>query len=75
MWSVRKKCLLPVSETQFYEVFLITWYFTSDIGDGIMRSRTSGTYQVMPKVGPEGASQKDESILYKEKGQSKLLMI
>ncbi|XP_025263490.1 uncharacterized protein LOC112637624 [Camponotus floridanus] len=36
-------------------------------GDGIMRSRTSGTYQVMPKV---GANQADESIFYKGKEQS-----
>lgn len=40
-----------------------------------MRSRTSGTYQVMPKVGVERVNQADESILYKEKEQSKLFMI
>jgi len=38
-----------------------------------MKSRTSGTYQVMPKVGMERASQTDESAsLYKGKGESRL---
>lgn len=39
-----------------------------------MKSRTSGTYQVMPQIGAERASQMDEKILYKEKEQSKLLV-
>ncbi|XP_036145724.1 uncharacterized protein LOC118646599 [Monomorium pharaonis] len=40
----------------------------SDIGGDIMKSRTSGTYQVMPKVGTGRASQMDESApsFYKE---------
>ncbi|CAL1673891.1 unnamed protein product [Lasius platythorax] len=42
----------------------------SGIGDGIMKSKTSGTYQVMPQIGAERASQTDESILYKGKEQS-----
>ncbi|KAL6446379.1 hypothetical protein ACFW04_001158 [Cataglyphis niger] len=37
-------------------------------GNGIMKSKTSGTYQVMPKVGVEGAHQMDK-ILYKGKEQ------
>lgn len=38
-----------------------------------MKNRMSGTYQVMPKVGVERASQTDESTsLYKEKGESRL---
>jgi len=38
-----------------------------------MKSRTSGTYQVMPKVGMERASQTDGSAsLYKGKGESRL---
>ncbi|XP_011871310.1 PREDICTED: uncharacterized protein LOC105563918 [Vollenhovia emeryi] len=46
----------------------------SDVGDDIVRSRTSGTYQVMPKVGTERASQTDGSAppLYKGKGESRL---
>lgn len=45
-----------------------------DIGGNIMKSRTSGTYQVMPKVGTERTSQMDESAssLYKGKGESRL---
>lgn len=40
-----------------------------------MKSRISGTYQVIPKVGTERASQTDESAssLYKGKGESRLL--
>lgn len=39
-----------------------------------MKSRMSGTYQVMPKVGMERASQTDESAssIYKGKGESRL---
>lgn len=39
-----------------------------------MKSRISGTYQVMPKVGTERANQMDESAssLYKGKGESRL---
>ncbi|XP_050449684.1 uncharacterized protein LOC126850583 [Cataglyphis hispanica] len=40
----------------------------SGIGNGIMKSKTSGTYQVMPKVDVEGAHQM-EKILYKGKEQ------
>lgn len=45
-----------------------------DIGGDIMKNRMSGTYQVMPKVGVERASQTDESAspLYKGKGESRL---
>lgn len=39
-----------------------------------MKSKTSGTYQVMPKIGVEGAHQMDK-ILYKGKEQSKFLAI
>lgn len=39
-----------------------------------MKSKTSGTYQVMPKVSVEGARQMD-NILYKGKEQSKFLAI
>ncbi|XP_071557006.1 uncharacterized protein [Temnothorax nylanderi] len=44
----------------------------SDIGGDIMKSRTSGTYQVMPKVGTGRTSQTDESAtsLYKGKGEN-----
>ncbi|XP_024889050.1 uncharacterized protein LOC112465642 [Temnothorax curvispinosus] len=44
----------------------------SDIGGDIMKSRTSGTYQVMPKVGTGRTSQTDESgsSLYKGKGEN-----
>lgn len=51
------------------------WLDVLDIGGDIMKSRTSGTYQVMPKVGTEHASHMDESASspYKEKGKSRLL--
>lgn len=61
--------------TKFYEIFFIIWHFISGIGDGITKSKTSGTYQVMPKVGVERASQTDENVFYKGKEQSKLLAI
>lgn len=51
------------------------WLNVLDIGGDIMKSRTSGTYQVMPKVGTERASQTDEnaSSPYNGKGKSRLL--
>ncbi|XP_072759611.1 uncharacterized protein, partial [Anoplolepis gracilipes] len=45
----------------------------SDIQNGIIKSKTSGTYQVMPKVDAKLASQTDENMLYKGKEQSKIL--
>jgi len=48
----------------------MTWCL--GIGSDIMKSRTSGTYQVMPKVGMERASRTDESAsFYKGKGESR----
>ncbi|XP_011699543.1 PREDICTED: uncharacterized protein LOC105456880 [Wasmannia auropunctata] len=49
----------------------------SDIGGDIMKSRTSGTYQVMPKVGAERVSQADKSAssLYKGKGENSTMTL
>nr|XP_012224262.1 PREDICTED: uncharacterized protein LOC105673305 [Linepithema humile] len=46
----------------------------SGISSGIAKSKTSGTYQVMPK-GVERASQADKNVLslYKEKGESSVM--